>query len=185
MTGGRAPRQGGLPARLHACLETVNAAIDGAAARLVAAAVGVMFVVVVAQVFYRYVLNAPLVWAEEAARYLLVFTTFAGASVAMRRGAHIAVALVVEAMPPGARRVVETAAQIASCSVYGVLIWYGSALAAQNFDQLSPALHLPLGAVYLMIPLAGVVLALQAIQRIVHLAIAPRVVRPTVGVSGA
>jgi TRAP-type C4-dicarboxylate transport system permease small subunit len=185
VTGGRAPRRRGLPARLHACLEAVNAAIDSAAARLVAGAVGVMFVVVVAQVFYRYVLNAPLVWAEEAARYLLVFTTFAGASVAMRRGAHIAVTLIVVALPPGVRRAVETAAQIASCSVYGVLIWYGSALAAQNFDQLSPAMHLPLGAVYLMIPLAGIVLVLQAIQRILHLATVADTVTPPVGVSGA
>ncbi len=162
------------PARLHAALEAVNAAIDTAAARLVAAAMAVMFLVVVAQVFYRYVLNAPLIWAEEAARYLLVLTTFIGAPVAMRRGAHIAVTLIVELLPRGARRAVETAAQVLSCVVYGVLIRYGFALASQNFDQLSPALHLPLGAVYLMIPLAGLVLALQAIQRIVHLAAAPR-----------
>lgn len=174
------------PERLHAGLEAVNAAIDAATARLVAAAMAVMFLVVVAQVFYRYVLNAPLIWAEEGARYLLVLTTFVGAPVAMRRGAHIAVTLIVELLPPGARRAVETAAQVASCVVYGVLIRYGFALASQNFDQLSPALHLPLGAVYLMIPLAGLVLALQAIQRIVHLATgAPRAVDATVGVTGA
>jgi TRAP-type C4-dicarboxylate transport system permease small subunit len=172
------------PTRLHAGLEAVNAAIDAAAARLVAAAMAAMCVVVVAQVFYRYVLNAPLVWAEEAARYLLVLTTFIGAPVAMRRGAHIAVTLVVELLPRGPRRAVETAAQVASCLVWGVLIRYGFALASQNFDQLSPALRVPLGAVYLMIPLAGLVLALQAIQRIVHLATAPRAVDSTVGVSG-
>lgn len=185
MTGGHSPSQGRPPERRRARLEAVNAAIDVAAARLVAAAVAAMFLVVVAQVFFRYVLNASLIWAEEAARYLLVLTTFVGAPVAMRRGAHIAVTLVVELLPPGARRAIETVAQALGCLVYGVLIWYGLALAAQNFDQASPALQLPLGAVYLMMPLAGLLLVLQAIQRIVDLATAPRAVDSTAGVSGA
>lgn len=147
-------------------LRALNARADRAAAGLVGAFVAAMFLVVVAQVFFRYVLNASLVWAEEAARYLLVLTTFLGASVAMRRGGHIAVRLFVDWMPAPARRAVELFAHAVSCLVYAVLIWHGGALARENFTQASPAIGLPLGGLYLMIPLAGALLALEALERI-------------------
>jgi TRAP-type C4-dicarboxylate transport system permease small subunit len=151
---------------LLAGLQALNARIDVVAAAVVTATVATMFLVVVAQVFCRYVLDASLVWAEEAARYLLVLTTFAGASVAMRRGAHMTVHLVVSALPAGGRSVAEALAQTACCLVYAVLVRHGLALAGANFDQASPALGLPLGAVYLLIPLAGLLLGLQAVERI-------------------
>lgn len=37
-------------------------------------------------VFYRYVLNDPLFWPEELARFLMVWITFIGGSIALRRG---------------------------------------------------------------------------------------------------
>lgn len=151
-------------------LEALNARVDRAVFAVVVAAVAAMFLVVVAQVFCRYVLNFSLVWAEEAARYLLVLTTFLGASAAMRRGAHLGVSLVVERLWPTARRFVEALVQIVGCLVYAVLILEGTSLARQNFDQASPALGLPLGLVYLMIPLAGLLLGLQSVQRLAAVA---------------
>lgn len=153
-------------------LEALNAAIDRAAARIAIVAVAAMFLVVVAQVFFRYVLNASLVWAEEAARYLLVLTTFLGASVAMRRGAQMRITAFLGLLAPGPLRAVELVAQSTACLVYAVLVWYGAALARENFTQASPAMRIPLGWVYLMIPAAGVLLALQALERIAGLLLA-------------
>lgn len=147
-------------------LGALNAAIDRMAAGIVIVAVAAMLLVVVAQVFFRYVLNASLVWAEEAARYLLVLTTFLGTSVAMRRGAHMRITAFLGLVAPGSLRAVEMAAQGAACLVYAVLVWYGAALARENFTQASPAMRIPLGWVYLMIPATGVMLALQALERI-------------------
>jgi TRAP-type C4-dicarboxylate transport system permease small subunit len=154
---------------LAARLRLLNARLDAAAAAVVMVAVAAMFVVVVTQVFCRYVLDASLVWAEEAARYLLVLTTFGGASVAMRRGAHMTVHLVVSALPAAGRSVADVLAQAACCLVYAVLVRHGLALAEANFNQASPALGLPLGAVYLLIPLVGLLLGLQAVERIAAL----------------
>jgi TRAP-type C4-dicarboxylate transport system permease small subunit len=158
----------GLP-RLAARLRTLNARLDAAAVAVVTTTVAAMFLVVIAQVFCRYVLDASLVWAEEAARYLLVLTTFVGASVAMRRGAHMTVRFVVSALPAAGRGLADALAQGACCLVYAVLVRHGLALADANFTQASPALGLPLGAVYLLIPLAGLLLGLQAIERIAAL----------------
>ncbi|MFC3123166.1 TRAP transporter small permease [Agaribacter flavus] len=45
--------------------------------------------VLVAQVLSRYVLNAPLGWTEEVARYQLVVLAFVGASIGFRKNTHI------------------------------------------------------------------------------------------------
>ncbi|MEX2552025.1 MAG: TRAP transporter small permease, partial [Actinomycetota bacterium] len=51
-------------------------------------------------VFFRYVLNAALSWPEEVVGFLLVWLSFAGAYLALRRDAHISFGMLVDAMPP-------------------------------------------------------------------------------------
>jgi len=150
-------------------LGPLNAWIDRGLGVVLRAAVASMAVVVIAQVFFRYVVNDALTWAEEAARYLLVLTTFLGASVAMRRRAHMTVGLLAARFAGGARRAVDLAVQAVSCIVYVVLVWYGGVLARANFDQFSPAMSIPIGVIYLMIPAAGLLLGLDALERIVLL----------------
>ncbi|GLR69329.1 TRAP transporter small permease [Agaribacter marinus] len=45
--------------------------------------------ILIAQVLSRYVLNAPLGWTEEVARYQLVLLSFIGASIGFRKRSHI------------------------------------------------------------------------------------------------
>lgn len=51
----------------------------------------VMTVIILLQVFYRYVLNAPLSWTEEAARFMMVWMTFLIAPIAYRQGWNVAI----------------------------------------------------------------------------------------------
>ena len=50
-------------------------------------------------VFYRYVLNNPLQWAEEIARYLLIWLSLVAASVAVKERKHINLTTVVRRLP--------------------------------------------------------------------------------------
>lgn len=49
----------------------------------------ILFLVVFLQFFTRYVLNDSISWTEEAARYLLILVTFAGAIRCQVQGTHI------------------------------------------------------------------------------------------------
>ena len=70
-------------------------------------AVAFMVFCVLLQVFVRYFLNLMRVvsfaWTEEMARFLLIFVTFWGAAIAMRRGEHITIPLLIEKVSPRAR----------------------------------------------------------------------------------
>ena len=50
------------------------------------ALIALMMIVILIQVFFRYVLNNSLVWPEETARFLMVWMTFIAAPIAYRMG---------------------------------------------------------------------------------------------------
>jgi TRAP-type C4-dicarboxylate transport system permease small subunit len=52
-----------------------------------------------AQVITRYVLDNPLIWSEEAARYLFVWVSMIGAALAIRQGGHFGLDLLIRPMP--------------------------------------------------------------------------------------
>jgi TRAP-type C4-dicarboxylate transport system permease small subunit len=51
-----------------------------------------MFIIVFMQVLFRYVLNLPLFWIEETARYLLIFIAIMGGTLAFKDDVHPRVA---------------------------------------------------------------------------------------------
>ena len=52
-----------------------------------------------AQVATRYVLGDPLIWSEEAARYLFVWVAMIGAALAIREGGHFGLDLLIRRLP--------------------------------------------------------------------------------------
>ncbi|MGH8649568.1 MAG: TRAP transporter small permease, partial [Burkholderiales bacterium] len=92
-------------------------------------------VVVCLGVFFRYVLNASLVWYDEFASYLLVWLTFYGAVVAHYHRRHIAFDLFVAKLAPGPRRAVDVVGEIAIIGFQYVLLYYGWILTERMGDE--------------------------------------------------
>ena len=66
----------------------------------------VTMVIVIINVFTRYLFNYIIPWGEEVATTCFVYTTFIGAAWCLRTHQHVGVDLLVEKLPGGARRVV-------------------------------------------------------------------------------
>jgi TRAP-type C4-dicarboxylate transport system permease small subunit len=77
--------------------------LDRLVARLEAAVivllVSLLTGVTFAQVATRYVLGDPLIWSEEAARYLFVWVSMIGAALAIREGGHFGLDLLIRRLP--------------------------------------------------------------------------------------
>ncbi|MFV0332464.1 MAG: TRAP transporter small permease [Tropicimonas sp.] len=69
-----------------------------------AAAFAALFIDFVLQVFFRYVLRAPLVWTVEVAGLLFVFLSLFTAATQMGFRDHVRLDLVMEMLPAGPRR---------------------------------------------------------------------------------
>jgi TRAP-type C4-dicarboxylate transport system permease small subunit len=59
-----------------------------------------LFVVFVLQIFFRYVLNRPLIWPYEVSIFAFIWTAVLGACFAKRHNAHVVFSLVYDKMNP-------------------------------------------------------------------------------------
>ena len=116
-----------------------------------------MALIVVVQVVARYLLNHSLFWSEELARYLLVWLTFLGASVAYHRGVHPGVDFLYARFSPSWQCRVRAGIHLVSLVFFAVMVARGAAFAWFVRLQISPALSLPKWVIMAVVPLAGLI----------------------------
>ncbi|WZL72144.1 TRAP transporter small permease [Clostridiaceae bacterium 35-E11] len=146
-------------------IQTLSDQLNKIVERIVALLLTIMSVVVFSQVVFRYIFRASLPWSEELARYILVWLTFLGASIGVKRNAHIGVEVVVKFLPPLLRKTTNMIAQTLSLAFFMVLIVYGMKVVAITMMQLSPAMKINMGYVYLAIIVGAAFMTLHLIAR--------------------
>jgi TRAP-type transport system small permease protein len=145
--------------------DRVNRAVEG---MLFGLGVG-MVLVTGAQVFSRYLLNHSLFWSEEVGRICLVWLSFLGAACAYKRHAHIGVAFLVDRLPARARRAIALLVLLASQAFFALMVLWGLSFAWFAAAQKTPALGIPKGIPYLVIPLSGAVFSLHGLEQLLNL----------------
>lgn len=75
--------------------------------KICAVLMAIMTAVTFAQAFARYVLNHSIYWAEESAIFCMIFITFFGALIALKRENHTRIDFVLMKFPPHIRKWVE------------------------------------------------------------------------------
>ena len=80
-------------------LQFINDHVLRAGRAIAIVAIGLMVVVILIQVFFRYVLNSALPWPDEAARFLMLWMTGLIAASAYRRGGFVAIDMLELALP--------------------------------------------------------------------------------------
>ncbi|MBT2583369.1 TRAP transporter small permease [Planococcus sp. ISL-109] len=126
---------------------------------------GVLVTVVFLQVIFRFVLGSPLAWTEELARYSLIWLTFLGAAYAMSLRAHIGMEVFVNLFRTSGKKALYIVASLASLMFFLLMVIEGYSLAMQGMSQSSPVLRIPMGAIYMVIPISGAVLIINLAAR--------------------
>jgi TRAP-type C4-dicarboxylate transport system permease small subunit len=141
---------------------------------LLVVAFSVMGIALLSQVFFRYILNAPLVWSEELARYLLVWVTFLGINYGIRLRAHIEMEYFFTKFPRSLQRVIPIVTQV--FTVACLLLFLPGAIrfvSAQGGID-SSAMQINMGLVYAVIPIGMVItaasLSTDTVRRVIVLA---------------
>lgn len=126
----------------------------------------IMIVVVSLQVVMRYVFHNSLDWAEEAARFLLVWLSFFGIVLGLRRKQHIGIDMFISWLPEKLRLIADIIAIIVSVVFWVILIAGGVQLWQSAGDQLSPAMQIKMSWVYIIIPICGVLLLVSSLEQL-------------------
>lgn len=106
-------------------LAGVNTVILRVSRHIAWMALGLMVLVILAQVFFRYVLNSALAWPDEAARFLMLWMMALMAPSAFRWGGFVAIDMVPSALPKTLGQILTLALYLISLTVIVVSLSYG------------------------------------------------------------
>ena len=129
-----------------------------------------MALIVALQVFCRYVLDASLFWSEELARYMLVWLSFFGATVAYYRNLHPGVDILTSRLSPSKQRLARLMVHLVCMLLSLVMIISGIRFAWFIRQQISPALGIPKWIILTVIPVSGGIFLLYGLAFCIKLA---------------
>lgn len=123
-----------------------------------------MTVLVLIQVFSRYVLNSPVAFTEELVRYSLIWTGFIGAAYAFSTREHMSLTLLRDKFTGKAHTALLVAidALILLLAVFVITIG-GFKLAVSASREFSALLGIPRSLVYAIAPISGIFIILAQI----------------------
>lgn len=128
---------------------------------VVIALMAAMTVLVICNVFSRYVLNYSIVWVEEITRYMMVWVGFIGSGLVLRYGAHIAVDAFQDIMSPTMARVTRGVIVVLLALTFAYLTWLGARYVSFAWDQETPILNWNTGLVLLAIPIGSALMLIH------------------------
>ena len=149
---------------LRAFVGLLRTAIEALTALLFASFV----VIVIVQVFCRYVLNDSLVWSEEITRFALYWMTMLTMALAADRRGHIVMDILETALGPIGRRRLLWVNAILSTVFLGLLTFYGLRLINQSWETMTAITDIPMSLVYMATPigcLPAIILTIDAALR--------------------
>lgn len=129
---------------------------------------GGMVAVTATGVFFRYVLDTALPWAEEADRYLFIWLTFVGAAITMRHQAHIAVDIAVRSFKPALREWVALLTHVCVLAFLGIVFWASDRVIEVTNYSRTTATDIPMSWVYLAVPVGCVLITIETLRLMVR-----------------
>ncbi len=138
-----------------------------AAETVVVILMAVMVTTLAVQVFFRYVLDAPLSWTEELARYAFVWVTFLGAAVAFRHRGHIVVDMLLHMIPAQVRAVLIWAVEVLVTITLVILVRDGLRMVETTANVRATMLQIPMSYVYASIPVSSALMLLYQLEWVV------------------
>ena len=125
-----------------------------------------MAVMVFANVALRFLTDHSILWVEEASRYTMVWLTFTGAGLVLRYGGHIGIDTLQHSLPRFAPAIRACIVALLT-SFFVTMIVVGIRYASLTWAQTTPVMEIPVGAVYLAMPVGFALMS-------VHLAVMAR-----------
>lgn len=126
-----------------------------------------MIISISLQIIFRVFFDA-LTWTEELARYLLVWATFLGTTLAYKRGMHISVTFLVNSFPKNIRKIVVVCSILFSIIFFIVSVLFGFRYMNMQAHQVSAALRFSMRWVYLVIPIGFIIMIIHGITAILE-----------------
>jgi TRAP-type C4-dicarboxylate transport system permease small subunit len=129
---------------------------------------GAMSIIIIMQVLCRFVIDYPLTWSEEAARYLMVYTVFMGASLALRNHKMIAIEIIIESVKPKVRKILRILVALITAVFCFILLFKGVDMLEIVGRQTSAGLGISMDIPYMAIPIGAALMVINSVAVIIE-----------------
>ena len=119
------------------------------------------------QVFYRYVLNSPLLWPLEVSLFLFVYLVWFGGVAGIRDGREIRIELAEKYLPESIKRFLLPALTVISLCVMILVVFYGVKVTSYQTTAIYDALPFSRSILFAVAPLAGSLMSLYLLKRLI------------------
>ncbi|GET21246.1 TRAP transporter small permease [Prolixibacter denitrificans] len=146
--------------------------VDKILERAVVILMGALVLDVLWQVASRYIFQDPSSFTDELAGFLLIWVGLLGAAWAAGMKQHLAIDLLSQKLSPERRKYLDVLVNIlVMLFALAVMVVGGIWLVYTRFylGQISAAMQIPLGYVYLVVPLSGFLIIFYSIDEIARL----------------
>lgn len=148
-------------------LRRVSDVLDKVCGALIVILLGAMVLVTGAQILARFLCDfvswiRPLSWSEELTRYMLIWSTFLGATCVYYHGGNIAITAVQGLLPKKGQDVLKTLIHLICLVLFVVLTIYGIRY-TQKLGKNATSLPIKMRWVFLCVPVSTCVMAWHAL----------------------
>ncbi|MFW6372655.1 MAG: TRAP transporter small permease [Thermodesulfobacteriota bacterium] len=123
-----------------------------------------MVVIIAAQVWFRFMMNDPLAWSEEAGRYLFVWISFVGAAAGVRYQVHLGIDLPPLLLSEKACRVVVVLVNLIIQIFLVVIAYWGIRILGIIKFQVSPSMQISMLYPYLAVPVGSILMLINSLR---------------------
>lgn len=128
----------------------------------------ILVCIVFFQVFTRYILGFTPRWSEETAVILMIWLGFITTAIGVKRGTHLSISAVVDLFPKSVQNIISYIDELAVMFFGIILLIYGRDLTIHTMTSTLPATQLPAGVLYAALPVAGFMIIIYTIARILE-----------------
>ena len=127
----------------------------------------VMVLLVLWQVIARYILNSPSSFSEALTRYLFVWLVLVTSTYAFGCREHMRIEVLLSSMSEHIRKYVNIGIEIVTIIFSACIMTFGgSVITRMQMVQTDSSLHIPMGVIYSIIPVCGVIIIFYCICNI-------------------
>ncbi|MAM09860.1 MAG: hypothetical protein CML23_05250 [Rhizobiaceae bacterium] len=150
-------------------IDKIKHALESSLLYLASAMLAIMAGLMLWQVFTRYVLASPALYTEELLRFMMIWMAFLGSAYAFGTRQHLSLVFVIEALS-GRKKLILMLINDTVVLVFSAFILFlgGIKAVTSSMTQYSPIMRIPIGEVYLIMPIAAVLIfILQSLNMII------------------
>ncbi len=151
---------------MNAIRNTLNKILMAVSSSIMA----IMTILVTWQVITRFILNSPSTITEALAKYLFIWLVMITSAYIVGKRDHMNLQFFINTLSEGKKRILAIISEIVIFIFSTAVLLYGGGYISMNaMTQMDSALPVPVGVIYLALPVGGALCAFYALCNIVDL----------------